>query len=187
MVGTHVTAAAGVGRAGNAQGKSMPVVTSAARALTAVGIDAADSAVGPGRRVEFSVFGHFNLTAMALLAARNRRRPPLDDFSQHIVKRTDKRSGVGVAAVLLFFKFSGVAAAAVFRGNYRRDRIAVMLKNVGFHLFRPMAVIAADFCLRVPAGLPLVNNKRSYFSMAGDAGLALLLGHGRCSRQNDNQ
>src|SRR5208283_784323 len=86
VIGSEVAFATVFGHAGGGRAEGVTAVTRGATALAAVGIDAANAAVGPGGGIEFSFAEIFHFAAVALAAAVICRRTTLDNFAEHVVQ-----------------------------------------------------------------------------------------------------
>src|SRR5208282_4175665 len=172
MIGAEVafTAIFRLPRQRGAEG--MPSVARGAGAFAAVGIHAADAAVGPGGRIEAAVAEILHFASMALAASVVRRGSPFHNFAKHVVQRADELRGGGVVTLFKLLDFSGVAARAIVGRHDHGYLVAVMLERGGVLGVRLVAGVAIDALFGVCAGLPLLHDPGSRRGVAFDAGLA---------------
>jgi hypothetical protein len=160
MVRTEMTLAAVFGLAGQGGAERMPSVTGGTASLAAVGIDASDAAIRPGREVELAVPYIFHFTAVALAAAIHSGRPTFYDFTQHVVERADEVGSVGVAALFELVHFGLVAAGTVIGSHDHGDLQAVVIKGSGVTRVGLVAGITIHARLSVGATAPLFDGAR---------------------------
>jgi hypothetical protein len=171
MIGPEMAFAAVFGHARGGGAEAMASMTRGATALAAIGIDAADAAVRPRGGIEFAVSQGFHFTAMALPAAVVRSGSAFDDFTEHVIERTDELSGGGVVRLFELLHFRGVTAGAIVRRNDDGDFLAVVVERGGIAGVRLMAGVTVDATFGVRAGLPLIDDPRRRRGMAFEAGL----------------
>src|SRR5262249_42238791 len=160
MIRPHVALSAIFRHARRCGTERMPSMARGATALAAVGIHAADAAVGPRGGIEPPVSAVFHNAPVTLAAAVVGRRAAFDDFSDHVVERADEFRGVGVMALFKLAYLWCVAASAVVRRDDYGDLVAVVFKRRWIVLARLVARIAVHARFGVCAGFPLLDNAR---------------------------
>src|SRR6185295_1362059 len=136
----------------------MPAVTRGATALRAVGIDAADFAVRPGARVEFSVAVVLHGRAMTLLAAVDCGCSAFDDFSEDVVERAYEACCLRVMRCFKLGNLFLVASVAVVRCNDHRDLVSVVIEGRGVAFVGFVTRIAVSTDSKMRAVFPLINH-----------------------------
>ena len=147
-----------------------------ARTFQPVGIDAPDSSIGPGRRVELAHRQYLDFRPVALPASVDRgggralgeRRRlhaavALDDFRKHVVERPEDSAGLGVVRADELRHLPLVAARAVLWRYDHRDCLAFVLVCVLVFRVGGVAFIAADVPSEVGARPPLLVQGRYSF------------------------
>src|SRR5215470_561770 len=142
--------------------------------LATVRIDAADTAVWPGSRVKLPIPQILHFAPMALPAAVICRRASFNDFTQHIVERTDEFRSRGVMAFLELFHFCVVATCTVIRRHNDGYLVAVMIERRGIALTRLMTRIAIHPALCMRARFPLLYDPRRGILVAVQTGFSLI-------------
>src|SRR6185369_4786491 len=136
----------------------MPAVTRGAASRRAVGIDAPDSAVRPGARVEFAIAFVLYGRAVALHAAVHRGRPAFDDFSEDVVERAYEACCLSVMRCFKLGDFFLVASVAVVRRDDHGDLLAVVIEGRRIALVCLVARVAIDTRSIMRAILPLIDD-----------------------------
>jgi hypothetical protein len=149
MIRAQMALAAVFRHARRSSAERVAAVAGGAGALAPVGINAADSAVRPGGRIESAVADIFHFAAMALAATIVRCRAAFDNFSEHVVERAHEFGRCGVVAFFELLHFSLMASCTVIRRNNHRNLVAVMVKRRRITCSRLVAGIAVHTFLRV--------------------------------------
>src|ERR1019366_3881636 len=192
MVGPEMAIAAALRLPRNGQRKGVTAMADRAGALAAIGVDAANAFVGPGRGIQFPISDHLDHAAMTLPATVNRGLRALDGVAQHIVQRAENLARLCVMAFFEFFRLLRMTRPAHFGRHYDRDPRAEVLEGVGPVLGRLVALIAANAADGVLALRPSLHGQRDGLVLVAlYAGLALAgnrcrqfrdrCGRGRCN------
>ena len=110
-------------------------------------------------------------------------------LGQNIVQGTHYTARLGMAGPSEFGHFMFVATGAIFRRNYYRNNLLLMLKSIGVALLRAMAFVTADIGPEVLACPPLLINGLVVHLVAGNT-VQRFLGQGfrsksrRCRQVN---
>jgi hypothetical protein len=141
-------------------GEAVAGVASGAAARAAIGIDAADAGIGPGRRIEFAARQNLDGGAMALEAADCDCRRPAEHFAEEVIERGENFSGLGVMASLLLVDLFLVTTAAILGRYNDGNRRAIVLERVHIGLLGAVAVVTIDTFLAVRSSVPLLGQSR---------------------------
>ncbi len=154
MIRSQVTTAAGFGGSGLGQGEVVPGVTGGTGTGRSVGINPADTEIGPCISGEFSVIGNFHEGTVALLAAVHRSAWSFHHFPEKVVQTAQYFSGLGVMGRGELFRLQGVAFGTVCRGYDCSDECVEMFKTVDITLIGKVAFGASDTGVTMAAPLP---------------------------------
>jgi hypothetical protein len=139
MIRTEVALAAILRHTRRRGAERMPAVAGSAGSFAAVGIDTANAAVWPRDRIEASLTEILHFATVALAAAVVRRRAAFDNFSQHVIERTDEFRRCRVMAFFKLPHLGGVTPRAIVGRHDHGDSVPVMVECGGIRRVRLVA------------------------------------------------
>ena len=173
MVGTDVAFTTGVRGTSLFAGEAVTAVASGAGALGAVGIQPANTRIGPATRqgTPFVLaFGdEFQLAAMALTTASVDCGGSAHHFAHEVIQGGKDVTGLGVMGAVHLLEFGGVALGAILGGDDDGDQRPLVIEGINLAFLRLVAVQAVDPVLAMLAVVPLPIEARILRHVAIDA------------------